>query len=191
MLPSSCSCRSSASCRGWLISDLSYRSDCAQRNNQNVEELFPKCNSRHDVWSQRNNRKYYKQIIRSNFPLEVSALTGRTKSISMLEFCLNPCRRTLNLDKLACFGFSLRCSWMQQTTASFLWCRLSHVLTAFRFGCYTYFSIWDATQKHLETLFSSVSSLSLCFISRSLRCSLFVTLAVSLSLNCVSSVHRI
>lgn len=189
MLPSSCSSRSSASCRGWLISDLSYRSDCEQHNNQNVEELFPKCNSRHDVWSQRNNRKYYKQIIRSNFPLEPKYqhwLGGQKGSR-----CLNSVGRTLNLDKLACFGFSLRCSWMQQTTASFLWCRLSHFLTAFRFGCYTYFSIWDATQKHLETLFSSVSSLSLSFISRSLRCSLFVTLAVSLSLNCVSSVHRI
>lgn len=88
------------------------------------------------------------------------------------EFCLNPCRRTLNLDKLACFGFSLRCSWMQQTTASFLWCRLSHVLTAFRFGCYTYFSIWDATQKHLETLFSSVSSLSLSVLSLGLSAAL-------------------
>lgn len=88
------------------------------------------------------------------------------------EFCLNPCRWTLNLDKLACFGFSLRCSWMQQTTASFLWCRLSHVLTAFRFGCYTYFSIWDATQKHLETLFSSVSSLSLSVLSLGLSAAL-------------------
>lgn len=107
-----------------------------------------------------------------SFRTKVSALTGRTKSISMLEFCLNPCRRTLKLDKLACFGFSLRCSWMQQTTASFLWCRLSHVLTAFRFGCYTYFSIWDATQKHLETLFSSVSSLSLSVLSLGLSAAL-------------------
>lgn len=88
----------------------------------------------------------------------------------MLELCLKPCRQTLNLDKLACF--SLRCSWMQQTTASFLWCRLSHVLTAFGFGCYTYLSIWDTTQKHLETLFSSVSSLSLSVSSLGLSAAL-------------------